>query len=519
MNRHPSSPTATPAAPAGVAVREPAESATAAAGSGSVSRQVTDSAPAWSVRQGVSGVSSGGAGVPVGAVSGVTLRPPATYPGGMLDDSGSPISHEVDGPFPLPGAAPPRAPDPDGSSGPLPVTSVPASVEASRPSMKLLSVANPAKSGVSFRLTGLVEAAPAEGTAGREAGQAAAPPGATSSSDATAHPEGPPAGDDDTETRSPVAAAVLSRVPALIFPIGSDAKPRKKGRAAVARPAVPVGHDVGQDVGQDVVRAGERPPVATGGTAGAVGRLSVRDVRDPSTPVPGSVPMPGSLLGTASASVGSADDGQVPTASAHAEEARLDAGLVIAARGGDREAFSRLIERYQKRAAFVAYRLLGSRDDALEVSQEAFIRAWSRLEDLKEPHKFAGWLLRTVTNLSLNYRRDRRKWDAVSLDDSPDGGSADGSGFDTRERSEPGLPGRTIPPSAPAQLAAQELADAARAAIDRLPAKQRMALLLFGIDGLPQQQVAELLETSVEAVKWHVFQARRKLKEMLKDRI
>jgi RNA polymerase sigma-70 factor (ECF subfamily) len=194
------------------------------------------------------------------------------------------------------------------------------------------------------------------------------------------------------------------------------------------------------------------------------------------------------------------------TATEATEACRADGELVRKSLAGDRDAFGRLVDRWQKRAAGLSYRLLGNRDDALEVCQEAFVRAWTHLAELKEPEKFGPWLMRAVTNRSLNYRRDRKT--AASLDDAlpPDGGSA-----------EPGLPGRAPAVGPVGELAAVELSKAARAALDRLPEKQRAALILFSLEGLPQQQVAGMLGTSVEAVKWHVFQARKKLRDELKE--
>ncbi|UCC31361.1 MAG: sigma-70 family RNA polymerase sigma factor, partial [Phycisphaerales bacterium] len=62
----------------------------------------------------------------------------------------------------------------------------------------------------------------------------------------------------------------------------------------------------------------------------------------------------------------------------------------------------------------------------------------------------------------------------------------------------------------------EELQSAVNEAMERLPDKQRLALILFSVEGMPQKEVAEILECSVELVKWNVFQARQKLKEMLK---
>ena len=68
-------------------------------------------------------------------------------------------------------------------------------------------------------------------------------------------------------------------------------------------------------------------------------------------------------------------------------------------------------------------------------------------------------------------------------------------------------------------LAGKELGERLKAALDALPEKQKMAILLFTIEQMPQKQVAEALECSVEAVKWHVFQGRKKLKDILKEHL
>jgi RNA polymerase sigma-70 factor (ECF subfamily) len=187
-----------------------------------------------------------------------------------------------------------------------------------------------------------------------------------------------------------------------------------------------------------------------------------------------------------------------------------DAELVRAIRAGRPAVFDDLVERYQRRAVSVAYRLLGDLHDALEVCQEAFIRAYRSLDSLADESRFGSWLLKIVTNLSLNFRRDRAVGGLrVSLDDCilddqgarrerlADAGHAD---------SQPG-----------AELAAAELHSVVQAAIAELPEQQRTALVLFSFEQLPQKEVASIMGCSVEAVKWHVFQARKKLKNRLAD--
>lgn len=187
-----------------------------------------------------------------------------------------------------------------------------------------------------------------------------------------------------------------------------------------------------------------------------------------------------------------------------------DDELVRRAVAGELGAFDALVERYQRRATSVAYRLLGDLHDALEVCQDAFLRAYRNLQSLEDTARFGPWLLRIVTNLSLNFRRSRSAGarrvsfeDCIRDDDhSADELVADNSASEDR-------PG--------AHLAATELASAVQTALAELPEAQRTALVLFSIEQLPQKDVAEIMNCSIEAVKWYVFQARRKLKERLAD--
>ncbi|MBN2561772.1 MAG: sigma-70 family RNA polymerase sigma factor [Phycisphaerae bacterium] len=185
---------------------------------------------------------------------------------------------------------------------------------------------------------------------------------------------------------------------------------------------------------------------------------------------------------------------------------RLDAEDVSRTLAGDTTAYDRLIEKYQRRAVAVAYRLLGNIEDAMDVCQDAYLRAFRSLASLQQAELFCAWLMRIVTNLSLNYRRGRRP--SLSL---------------ATQREDSGSTGQVIDVSpaenrTPAEsLQGVEARQAITAAIESLPDQQRLALILFAIEGLPQKEVAEILECSVEMVKWNVFQARRKLKERLAE--
>lgn len=186
------------------------------------------------------------------------------------------------------------------------------------------------------------------------------------------------------------------------------------------------------------------------------------------------------------------------------QAALSDAELVRRTRAGQRPAFDELIERYQRQATGIAYRLLGDLHDALEVCQEAFIRAYRNLETLEKPERFKPWLLRIVTNLSLNYRRSRAVFPRLSFEDCL---------TDDEPPREQQIAAPAFSDEQPqARTHAEELAKLVQDVLARLPEQQRAAFVLFSLEQLPQQEVASILGCSVEAVKWHVFQARRKLR-------
>ena len=181
--------------------------------------------------------------------------------------------------------------------------------------------------------------------------------------------------------------------------------------------------------------------------------------------------------------------------------------LVRRAQAGEAEAFAELVRRYQRRAVSVAYRLLGNIEDASDVSQDAFVRAYQNLSQLEDPSRFGGWLMKVVSNLSLNFRRARSMRATARLDDEA---------LATVERLDPRTNLRaTTDRSGDDESLPEELHGAVSAALDQLPRKQRLALVLFSVEGMPQKEVAEILDCSIELVKWNVFQARKKLKEML----
>ena len=197
----------------------------------------------------------------------------------------------------------------------------------------------------------------------------------------------------------------------------------------------------------------------------------------------------------------------------HGEAApSADAQLVAKALDGDRKAFDELIVKYQRQAVAVSYRLLGNTQDALEVTQDAFLKAFTSLPSLQTPEAIGGWLMRIVSNLSLNFRRGRKSGRQLPLDDLLGHSDAAGDACSGSEwTAKSGDPVRNIE--------SVELGKKLQEALNMLPEKQRLAIIMFTIEEMPQKQVAESLECSVEAGKWHVFQGRKKLKEILREQL
>jgi RNA polymerase sigma-70 factor (ECF subfamily) len=193
--------------------------------------------------------------------------------------------------------------------------------------------------------------------------------------------------------------------------------------------------------------------------------------------------------------------------------ADADARLVKQTLAGKRSAFDELIGKYQRQAIAVSFRLLGNPQDALEVTQDSFLKAYTSLSSLQKPAAFGGWLMRIVSNLSLNYRRSRKTRTQLPLDDLL--GPIESGQSDSPAGSE--WMARDVDPQH--RLESIEMGRELKAALAKLPEKQRLAIIMFTLEQMPQKQIAEALECSVEAVKWHVFQGRKKLKEMLKDHL
>lgn len=174
-----------------------------------------------------------------------------------------------------------------------------------------------------------------------------------------------------------------------------------------------------------------------------------------------------------------------------------DPELVRACLTGRRDAFDVLVERHRRHVYLLCYRFAGNHEDASDLAQEVFIRAYRALGGFKGQSAVGTWLYRIAVNLCLN-RVSAAAPKLESLENREH--------FD--ERGE----------AADATLLREERAAEVRAAIARLPKKQRATLVLRVYHELPHDQIAGILGSSVGAVKANFFHAMANLKKLLKER-
>jgi len=170
-----------------------------------------------------------------------------------------------------------------------------------------------------------------------------------------------------------------------------------------------------------------------------------------------------------------------------------DPDLIAKARRGDVEAYNLLVSRWEKRVYNYLLRLVSNREDALDVSQEVFLKAYQSLPKLGDPARFAGWLFRIAHNEAFSLLR--------------------------RKRPETELIGDPRPAAAGSGMLPMELSLAIESALGRLSEDQREAVLLKVYQGFKFDEMAEILDCPVSTVKSRLYTALDLLKVTLSPQI
>jgi RNA polymerase sigma-70 factor (ECF subfamily) len=173
-----------------------------------------------------------------------------------------------------------------------------------------------------------------------------------------------------------------------------------------------------------------------------------------------------------------------------------DAQAIKLVAKGDELAFEQLVQKYQQPVFNTIYRYTGNQDDVQDLAQEIFIKVWHNAGKFKGKSKFSTWLYRVVVNHCINYRR-KNKRKHISLDELSEKGKTPES-----LKVEPDWEQR-------------QKVELVRKAVDELPERQRMALVLAQFEDKSYKEIAEIMKVSVSSVESLIFRARSAVKSKL----
>lgn len=186
------------------------------------------------------------------------------------------------------------------------------------------------------------------------------------------------------------------------------------------------------------------------------------------------------------------------TAARRSAEAHPQEKLMVRrAAAGDQRAFNLLVECYQRRLYNYCYRMVGNADDACDVTQEAFVRAYRNIETFRVGEPFLPWLYRIAHNLCIDHLR--RKPSTLSLDLEIEEGREPGDGRDNPED----------------QAQESETRRLIQEAIADLPPKYRAVMMLRHGQGMSLEEIAQTLSLPLNTVKVHLHRAREQMKNRL----
>ncbi len=181
-----------------------------------------------------------------------------------------------------------------------------------------------------------------------------------------------------------------------------------------------------------------------------------------------------------------------------------DDQLVGLAKSGDRKAFEMLVERYKQKAYQIAFHHIRDREEAKDISQEAFLRAFTQLKRFDLRSSFYTWFYRILVNLCIDYQRKNRRFIRQPLEE--------------KENQEGGNPMTGENPTSPDQyLSAEEMTRRVAVTLKELPPKQRTVFILRNHEGLSIQEIAEVMKSAEGTIKVHLHRAVMALRRNLAE--
>lgn len=210
------------------------------------------------------------------------------------------------------------------------------------------------------------------------------------------------------------------------------------------------------------------------------------------------------LVGAATGGGDPSGDGPAGGGS-HRPEWDEDHELVRAVLDGDATAYRGLVERYQGRIYSVCYGMVRNREDARDLAQEAFVKAFKNLSRFRFGASFYTWLCRIAMNVSIDHLRRQKVRKAEVFDEGIASRDSDGVISLQHRRNDPGR-----------DLERKRLHAAILAAMDELPEDQKQVVVLREVEGMSYREIAEVMEIPEGTVMSRLYYARKKLQKALK---
>ena len=183
-----------------------------------------------------------------------------------------------------------------------------------------------------------------------------------------------------------------------------------------------------------------------------------------------------------------------------------DDELVLKAQQGDVHAFDVLVERYHGKIYGLTYNMTSNREDAEDLTQEVFVKAFQALPRFKGKSSFYTWLYRIAVNKTINYRKKRNRKRALSLDQ-----------FDQEIKTDEVYHDLTSKGSPLRNLSLTELQKKMNEALQSLSEKHRTVVVLHDMQGIPHEEIAKMVGASVGTIRSRLFYARRQMQAELSE--
>ena len=177
--------------------------------------------------------------------------------------------------------------------------------------------------------------------------------------------------------------------------------------------------------------------------------------------------------------------------------------IIRAVLSGETDEFEKLVTAYEKPVYHIALKMTGNEEDAFDLSQDAFLKAYRSLDTFRGESSFGTWICRMTANLCIDFlRKQKRRGKIVSLDDADDGRSVE-------------LPDLRFEPQS--AMERQELSTQIREGLEKLPQEQRIVLILRDMEGFSYQEIADTLKMELGTVKSRIYRARAHLAKLLTE--